>query len=322
MAVQTVKLNLIPGSVFPVVNVSQYDDKRQFYLDVYEGAETYSLTGKTVEIRGTKPDMHGFAYGIADGVISVSGNRVTVYTTQQMTACGGQVMAELRISSGSTMLGTLNFIIACEPTALADDTITSDTEIPIIERYLENIIGQIDGYVDDAEAWAKGTREGAPVPSTDPAYHNNAEYYAQQAADIAVYPPYIGNNNHWWIYSTDQGGYIDSGVDAYASISVGTTTTLPAGSSATVTGTGTGDDLVLHFGIPRGADGSGSMRCETETETIIFTPGGGGGGTGNYPDLTNKPSINSVTLVGNKTSAELDLTSLVGSYNNEALTLT
>ena len=31
----------------------------------------------------------------------------------------------------------------------------------------------------DSEAWAVGTRGGVPVPSTDPAYENNAKYYAE-----------------------------------------------------------------------------------------------------------------------------------------------
>ena len=39
--------------------------------------------------------------------------------------------------------------------------------------------------------------------------------------------------------------------------SIGTVTTLPSGSNATVTLTGTYPNLVLNFGIPRGADGSG-----------------------------------------------------------------
>ena len=38
-----------------------------------------------------------------------------------------------------------------------------------------------------------------------------------------------------------------------------------------------------------------------------ITQGGGGGGTTNYNDLSNKPSINSTTLSGNKTGAELGL---------------
>lgn len=36
--------------------------------------------------------------------------------------------------------------------------------------------------------------------------------------------------------------------------------------------------------------------------------GGGGGGTSNYNDLSNKPSINGVTLSGNKTSGDLNIT--------------
>lgn len=35
--------------------------------------------------------------------------------------------------------------------------------------------------------------------------------------------------------------------------------------------------------------------------------GGGGGGSSDYDDLTDKPQINSVTLSGNKTSADLGL---------------
>ena len=35
---------------------------------------------------------------------------------------------------------------------------------------------------EDAESWADGERSGTPVPSSDPAYHNNAKYWALQAA--------------------------------------------------------------------------------------------------------------------------------------------
>ena len=38
---------------------------------------------------------------------------------------------------------------------------------------------------EDAEAWAVGQRNGADVPSTDPAYHNNAKYYKDQAKNVA-----------------------------------------------------------------------------------------------------------------------------------------
>ena len=40
------------------------------------------------------------------------------------------------------------------------------------------------GYVADAEAWAKGTRNGVPVAHNDPAYENNARYFKDQASAV------------------------------------------------------------------------------------------------------------------------------------------
>ena len=45
----------------------------------------------------------------------------------------------------------------------------------------------------------------------------------------------------------------------------------------------------------------------TQVKVSDIAGGGGGGGTSDYTQLTNKPSINSVTLSGNKTSADLGL---------------
>lgn len=44
--------------------------------------------------------------------------------------------------------------------------------------------------------------------------------------------------------------------------------------------------------------------------------GGGSGGTTNYNDLQNKPSINGVTLEGNKTSADLNIQSQTTQTNH------
>lgn len=50
---------------------------------------------------------------------------------------------------------------------------------------------------------------------------------------------------------------------------------------------------------------------EGYVEGMINLSGGGGGGTSDYEELTNKPSINNVTLSGNKTTSDLNL-----SYND------
>lgn len=44
---------------------------------------------------------------------------------------------------------------------------------------------QAKQYVDDAEAWARGTKDGVPVPSTAEQYHDNSKYWAQQAQQAA-----------------------------------------------------------------------------------------------------------------------------------------
>ena len=302
MAVQAIKLNLIPGSVLPVVNVSQYDVKRIFGLSVYEGTEPYSLSGKTVEIRGTKPDMHGFDYDTSDGVISVNGNTVTVYTTKQMTAVGGRVVAELRISQGSTVIGTINFIIAVEPSALSDDTIISDTDIPVIEREFEEALTEAQGYATQAgasassasssassasssassasssassastnalksEGYAVGKQNGTDVGSGSPYYHNNSKYYSDLASSWSAHPPYIGANGNWYIWNTNTNQYTDSGIDASITVTVGSTTTLPEGSNASVTNSGSDTDPILNFGIPKGDTGAAGRGITSIAKT-------------------------------------------------------
>lgn len=103
------------------------------------------------------------------------------------------------------------------------------------------------------------------------------------------------------VYDGEQGPQGQDGADGRdgitPNIQVGNTTTLPAGSNATVTQRGTQTNPIFDFGIPKGADGSG-------------------GGTSDYASLTNKPSINNVTLIGNKTSSDLSLQDALVSGTN------
>lgn len=183
---QSVNLNLIPGAVMPVVNVSQYDVGRQFKLNIFEGAASYSLTGKDVQIRGTKPDGNGFAYDSTDGAISVSGNVVTVTTLQQMTAVGGQTMVELRITSGSTVLGTLNFVLDVEHSALSDDTPISDTDIPAIERDMQAAVDQAEAAAQTATTQAGIATTKAGEAATSATNAGNSATTATTQAGIAT----------------------------------------------------------------------------------------------------------------------------------------
>jgi len=62
------------------------------------------------------------------------------------------------------------------------------TEIEQMEhdfQYMKGVIDDLNQHIAyksaDAEAWARGTREGHPVGSDDETYQNNAKYYSEQA---------------------------------------------------------------------------------------------------------------------------------------------
>ena len=62
---------------------------------------------------------------------------------------------------------------------------------------------------------------------------------------------------------------------------------------------------------------AGTVQPISHLEWIIATYGGGSGssssGTTNYNDLTNKPSINGITLTGNKTLIDLGMNFIIPS---------
>lgn len=194
MTTQTLPLNLIPKGVCPRLYVSQYDKGQTWYFDLYAGTEAYTIPSEaSVTIQGTKPDKTGFQYAC-----SFSGNRVEATEQQQMTVIAGEVPAEIRIENNNEIIATLNFIIAVEKAALADDTVISETDLPLIEEAIEvlghadELVQRIEGDVTTsgnnalkAEGFAVGQQNGSDVASGSPYYHNSAKYYKEQAADSA-----------------------------------------------------------------------------------------------------------------------------------------
>ena len=174
---QTNNLQYAPIGMLPVVHVSQFDVGRQFKFNIYDGSIAYSMpSGTTARIDGIKPDKHGFSYTDA---VSVSGNVATVTTKQQMTVLAGTVKCEIRFISNGTNIGTINFILEVEESPINGDTNISETEIPaIIEIATEHML--------EAEAWARGTKDGVAVGSDEEQYHNNSKYYSEQSADSAT----------------------------------------------------------------------------------------------------------------------------------------
>ena len=180
MTSQTINLDLIPKGVPPILHVSQYDKGQTWLFNILFNGTAYTIPQDcAATIQGTKKDGTGFQYAC-----TYSGNVVTATETQQMTIFGGDVNAEIVITKGDDLIGTLNFIIRVEPAALSEDTVISETQLPLLEEAIEaastipTLVTEVEGLVEDAEAWAQGTKNGVPVSSSDPQYQKSAKYIA------------------------------------------------------------------------------------------------------------------------------------------------
>ena len=220
MITQAINLNLIPGQVLPRVNVSQYDSgTRTLRMTLFNGEQIFNVpSGASGYIQGTKPDRTGFQYA---ATVTAGSNIVTIDITQQMTAVKGEVVCELVLANGSDRIATVNFIIYVEPAALADDTVISETDLPLIEQAaelaqeIEAIAADVEANAEKAEAYGAGTIDGDPVPSTNPAYQNNAQYYAAQAAASAAQIGDEVQDAEAWAVGERGGVPVTSGDDTY-----------------------------------------------------------------------------------------------------------
>lgn len=172
---QTVILNIIPKGIPDVVYVSQYDAGRELIFKLYEGVSIYTIPANvSVIIGGKKGDNHTFAY---TATIAQDRHSVSVETTEQMTACAGENLCQLRISKSGLDIATVNFrmIVQERPDASGDP---SETDIPALVELAQQ-------QVYDAEAWAKGTKNGIDVIPSDPQYNDHAKYWADVAEQWA-----------------------------------------------------------------------------------------------------------------------------------------
>lgn len=168
MITQKLDLNLIHGQVRPRVNVSQFDSgTRTLEIAVYNNTARFTLLGTyTVSIEGRKPDNTAFQY---DGIIDTVNNVATFDVTEQMTAVYGDVVVEMVINDGDDRIGTGNFILAVEAAPLNDDSVISESVLPLVQRAAD-----IAETIEDTVLPIRVEKDFAPVITTDDAMSKNA----------------------------------------------------------------------------------------------------------------------------------------------------
>lgn len=247
MTTQTIKLNLIPGGVLPVVYASQYDNQvNALIFELYNGATPYTVpSGTAILINGTKPDKTGFSYSAA----SITDNVAICNVTQQMTAVDGDVLCELRLRTATQIIGSINFILRVERSALNDDSVLSDTDIPLIEQAIDiaaNLADYIDTAVESAETATSAAATATAAATRSETINTNVE---------GIY----GNLTTATAAANAAAQAANDAADDIDNISA-TATTLPAGSSATASYNAS--TQVITFGIPRGATGASGVYTQ------------------------------------------------------------
>lgn len=159
---QTYNLDLIPNSVPLVVKASQYDKtSRLLAFNIYKQGELFTIpSGSTVTIRATKKDGTGFEYPC-----SYASSKVTAVLEEQMTIFSGKYPVELRIAQGSSILGTANFIMEIEESPLKDDTVISESQMPLLEEALEASVSA-QNSANQAQASATSAQQSAQSAQT------------------------------------------------------------------------------------------------------------------------------------------------------------
>lgn len=200
---ERIKLNLIPSGVAPVVHVSQYDDGRTFAIDLFEGDNAYTLDGTevlTVNVR--KPDGHL----VTESVTNTSDSYVTVDTTEQMTACHGTNLVNLKIEKGSITIASLNFLMNVERDPLENGDPS--------ESFVDNLNTQIANAVADQYDSNNVIFDNAPTTGHGTPYTVTSEgikttfdnLTVGDLADVTVTTPLSGEALTWdgtkWVNGT------------------------------------------------------------------------------------------------------------------------
>lgn len=208
---QIIDLQIAPGAVNPVINMSQNDIGRQFQLRLFDGTSAYSIpSGTSLSIDGIKPDRKGYSY---DDNITYSDNVITITTKLQMTCVMGVVHCKVRMKKSGADIGTLCFNMVVEPTPINENTDVSETELPAVIATAKREAQMATEAADSArssataaqnsatnaaasastsntnalksEGYAIGTQNGTPVTGGT-YFENNSKYYSEQSAGSAA----------------------------------------------------------------------------------------------------------------------------------------
>lgn len=132
---------------------------------IFESKEIFDENPYAVQLLVVTPP-EGTSYEVTTARI---GDNVIWNVSELDTAFEGAGSIQLVFTDGSQVIKTYNA-----------DTTVLESHVPSGTAPATAL-----NWIQDAEAWAKGTRGGRAVEDDDPTYQNNSKYYSQQIVDMA-----------------------------------------------------------------------------------------------------------------------------------------
>lgn len=163
MITQTYTLSLQPGGVPLRIPCVQRDaNSRDISFDLTScGVAVSPPDGAVATFDGTKPD--GKSFSTAG---TISGTKITVTLSQQMTAVAGDVPCQLTITSGTAVLGTARFILAVSAAAIPTDPDLSTSDMSVFETLKNSAAQSAITAAEQAAAAANSASSAASVVET------------------------------------------------------------------------------------------------------------------------------------------------------------
>ena len=203
---ESFNLNIIPGKDRPVCHASQFDIGRQFHVNLFEGFNVFTLDGtETISLSVRKPDGNV----VTASVTNTSDSYVEFVTTEQMTACEGSNLCELKFEKGSDVIGTANFILEVEVDPL-EGGVQSASEIDNLQT---QVAGMVAAEVADQYDSANVIFDAVPTAGHGVGYAVTSEGVKNELdpikADVSGLQSDVGD------LQTDVGNLQDDISDAY-----------------------------------------------------------------------------------------------------------
>lgn len=196
-----ISLELNSNTAYTTVGAKQGDaSSRVIKIHVTENGEDWTIpAGVSVSYRVRKPD--GYAIW-NDGIIDTNENVVYITLTEQTLAAAGRAYADIYFELGQNenrqVLSTVSFIIIIMAAPDIVENIVSSNEF---SRILD-LTNNADTILNEAEAWAVGSKAGVPVVEDNFEYSVIGNSGLHVTIDSEIFRGYVGRNPGYTVYYT------------------------------------------------------------------------------------------------------------------------